>query len=669
MYCTKCGAENNGGKFCPRCGAAQTKADVIKQETAPVVPPEPVAPESVAPPVKQPEQVSEADSDTYSVKKAPAARKKRKIILIGAAAMLVILGVVTAVFVYYNTGERLAKKQMSLGEKYLSEMNYGEAVTAFNKAVDVDPGNADAYVGLAEAYTGMQEPEKAAEALDTGLWQVPDSGIIKAKLFDSLIALGGMFFDEKQYDEALEAYQDAAELSPANEDALLGIEYARIGMGDPGANNAELSLVTTDLSDYPYVRVYCRILDTSTGESISNLTAASFALEEKIEGGAYLSREVHSVRQLEGNAGLNIALAADKSDSISYDSMTQIKQVMSEFVSNLDYTVGDEAELLAFDTEVTQMCIFTDDISRLLTGIENMYTDGRTALYDALREAINHVRFQNGAQCVIAFTDGLDNESMYSPYDVIELASRYEVPVYIIGVGSDVDEYTLRDIAEQTGGQYWNINELQDMNEIYNTIYKEQKEMYIIEYKTDASADEYADRGLSVSFKGAGYMEECLVGFTPKASNIDDTDLSLQASQTSTTRYQLFVSNLSWEEAADYCMALGGHLVTIDSADEEGIIESMAEQAGVTFVWLGGYTSYNDAGSMFGHWVTGEPFGYTNWTTGEPSKDDLDGTAERYIVLWYLKAYGGWAWNDTRNDPVSAGHYKDKLAFVCEFES
>jgi hypothetical protein len=349
--------------------------------------------------------------------------------------------------------------------------------------------------------------------------------------------------------------------------------------------------------------------------------------------------------------------------------MAQIKNVMSEFVSDLDYIVGDNAELLAFDTEVTQMCIFTDDLSRLLNGINNMYTDGRTALYDALREAINHVRFQNGAQCVIAFTDGLDNESMSTPYDVVELAARYEVPVYIIGVGSEVDEYTLRDIAEQSGGQYWFIDDLTDMNEIYSTIYKEQKEMYIIEYMTDAAADEYAGRELTVGFKGAGYMEDCELSFTPKAPAADDTDLSLQADPASTSRYQLFVSNMSWEQAADYCIALGGHLVTIDSENEEKIVESMAEQAGMTFVWLGGYTSYNDAGSMFGHWVTGEPFIYTNWTTGEPSKDDMDGTAERYIVLWYLENYGGWSWNDTRNDPVGAGHYKDKLAFVCEFES
>jgi hypothetical protein len=298
-----------------------------------------------------------------------------------------------------------------------------------------------------------------------------------------------------------------------------------------------------------------------------------------------------------------------------------------------------------------------------------MYTDGRTALYDALREAVNHVRFQDGANCVIAFTDGLDNESLYSPNDVISFASQYEVPIYIIGVGSDLDEYTLSDIANQTGGQYWYIDDLKDMNEIYSTIYKEQKEMYIIEYETDATADEYANRELSVSFKGAGYMEECEVDIAPKAPAADDTDLNLQANPASTSRYQLYVSNMSWEQAADYCIALGGHLVTIESTDEEQTVESLAEQAGVSFVWLGGYTSYDDMGSMFGHWVTGEPFNYTKWTTGEPSKDDMDGTAERYIVLWNVIEYGGWSWNDTRNDPVAAGHYTDKLAFVCEFES
>ena len=52
------------------------------------------------------------------------------------------------------------------------------------------------------------------------------------------------------------------------------------------------------------------------------------------------------------------------------------------------------------------------------------------------------------------------------------------------------------------------------------------------------------------------------------------------------------------------------------------------------------------------HWVTGEDFSFADWNDNEPSRVDLDGTDEWYIMLWYLERYGGWHWNDQRNDPA-----------------
>ena len=57
------------------------------------------------------------------------------------------------------------------------------------------------------------------------------------------------------------------------------------------------------------------------------------------------------------------------------------------------------------------------------------------------------------------------------------------------------------------------------------------------------------------------------------------------------------------------------------------------------------------------------------WSANEPSRQDQDGTEEWYIMLWNIKAVGGWCWNDQRNDPVSAvPTMADGMGFVCEFE-
>ena len=97
-------------------------------------------------------------------------------------------------------------------------------------------------------------------------------------------------------------------------------------------------------------------------------------------------------------------------------------------------------------------------------------------------------------------------------------------------------------------------------------------------------------------------------------------------------------------------------------------IIKLAEKAGYKYLWLGGYTSYDYDGSVFGHWITGEDFTYECWGPGEPSRVDLDGTEEYYIMLWYIPSMGGWNWNDQRNSTVDAGFHQGKIAYVCEWE-
>ena len=55
--------------------------------------------------------------------------------------------------------EKQIAEQMELGQKYLEEMNYEEAVVAFQKVIELDDRNVEAYLGLGQVY------EKQAEAV------------------------------------------------------------------------------------------------------------------------------------------------------------------------------------------------------------------------------------------------------------------------------------------------------------------------------------------------------------------------------------------------------------------------------------------------------------------------------------------------------------------------
>ena len=423
----------------------------------------------------------------------------------------------------------------------------------------------------------------------------------------------------------------------------------------PVLEQANIQIVSTDVSDYPRIKLYVRIEDAASEESIAGLTNESLVIRE-IEGGEYLAREVNALEQLKGNEGLSIDLLADKSASMTED-IYQVKEVMQEFVNSLDFSKGDQVEIIAFDSYVMYMCTYTNDSTLLENGINNMSTYGQTALYDALMCGIKDASYQTGARCVIAFTDGLDIVSNSSEFDVINEAIQNSVPVYIIGTGG-ADETVLKNIADSTGGYYWNIDNLNDMNDILQKIYVEQKDMYCIEYITDENIDQYKDREVNIILADKGYGENFRDTFTPVVT---------LKSTNHTSRYELIMDDISWEEANQKCIEMGGHLATITSESEMVTIEELAENNGAKYVWLGGYTSVNGE-YVYGHWVTGEPFDFTAWYTDEPSRNDMDGTPEMYIMLWKINEE--WSWNDQRNDLIKdtgLDYFKGKIAYVCEY--
>ena len=79
------------------------------------------------------------------------------------------------------------EQQLSLGERYLQELQYEEAVLAFTKVIEVEPRNEQAYLGLAEAFLGLGEMGQAIEALEEGLAQT-GSDTIRSRLEELLIS-------------------------------------------------------------------------------------------------------------------------------------------------------------------------------------------------------------------------------------------------------------------------------------------------------------------------------------------------------------------------------------------------------------------------------------------------------------------------------------------------
>ena len=76
-----------------------------------------------------------------------------------------------------KTVEQRIAEQLELGQKYLAEENYEEAVIAFNKVIELDPKNIDAYVYLAESYDKKGSTKEAIEALEAGYLVSPEAKV------------------------------------------------------------------------------------------------------------------------------------------------------------------------------------------------------------------------------------------------------------------------------------------------------------------------------------------------------------------------------------------------------------------------------------------------------------------------------------------------------------
>lgn len=97
-----------------------------------------------------------------------------------------LLAVVLAAALLFTAcagGAKSTVSQLELGRKYLTEMNYSEAIAAFTEAIKLNPDDIEAYLGRAEAYAAMGEYEKAKADYDTVLEKAGDDPYTQAQAY------------------------------------------------------------------------------------------------------------------------------------------------------------------------------------------------------------------------------------------------------------------------------------------------------------------------------------------------------------------------------------------------------------------------------------------------------------------------------------------------------
>lgn len=121
--------------------------------------------------------------------------------------------------------------------------------------------------------------------------------------------------------------------------------------------------------------------------------------------------------------------------------------------------------------------------------------------------------------------------------------------------------------------------------------------------------------------------------------------------------YRIYKGVTTWVEARAFCEALGGHLATLTTAEENDYVYAFMRESGYLTAYFG-LSDEKRAGNW--EWVTDEPFSFVNWRPGEPSYSPR----ERYGMYFYKHLDG--TWNDSHfyeHAEVDPG-----CSFICEWD-
>ena len=183
------------------------------------------------------------------------------------------------------------------------------------------------------------------------------------------------------------------------------------------------------------------------GRYIRDLTLADFTVSEN-----GVPRTISRFSR-DFNAPLSLTILLDVSGSMALqDKMPEGKAALARYIATY-LKPEDEAALLIFaDGEVEVAAGHATDKAPLLEVLARTEAFGKTALNDAVAASPEFARRgKHERKALLLITDGVENDSQYSPEQAAEVARKVEVPIYTIGYKIPLDERLLAKHTKKAG--------------------------------------------------------------------------------------------------------------------------------------------------------------------------------------------------------------------------
>ncbi|MGA9624323.1 MAG: VWA domain-containing protein [Bryobacteraceae bacterium] len=178
---------------------------------------------------------------------------------------------------------------------------------------------------------------------------------------------------------------------------------------------------------------------------------------------------------------------------------------------------GDEVFIVNFNDEAfldnPHGKDFTSDIQEMEEALTRIDSRGGTAMRDAIRMSIDHVKEKahKDKKVLVVVTDGNDNSSVVSLEDLVRAAQQSEVLIYAVGLLSDEERReatrarkALEALAEATGGETFFPRDVSEVERIATQVAHDIRNQYTIAYTPLNQAMDGSFRQIKVTVKVPG---------------------------------------------------------------------------------------------------------------------------------------------------------------------
>ena len=240
------------------------------------------------------------------------------------------------------------------------------------------------------------------------------------------------------------------------------------------------------------------VVQDRKGRFVSDLKQEDFVVSE----GSDQKRILDFRAETDGPVKLGLLVDASGSMRVGHKAV-DARETARHLFSGLRR--DDEAALFSFDTRLDRVSPFTSDTAALDAALGRLNPPfGQTSLYDAIGNAAMFVAEQGRGEgrlpqraALVVITDGIDTHSRNTTEQVAAIASRIDVPVYIIAVMSPIDDPRtddtpsfdvsgLQQLARSTGGEMFTASAPAHASVAARQIVSELRHQYVLAFEASS---------------------------------------------------------------------------------------------------------------------------------------------------------------------------------------